>query len=80
MSVQRIYVINARQRTDGWPYSTALSWWRTAVPPTKTFTDPRLCAAIVGRLTFGGDTSDTGTDPYRLASTRQLGPKAPEYG
>jgi IstB-like ATP binding protein len=26
----------------------SFSWW------TKTFTDPRLCAAIVDRLTFGG--------------------------
>lgn len=26
---------------------------------TKTFTDPRLCAAIVGRLTFGGNIIET---------------------
>ncbi len=31
---------------------------------TKTFTGPRLCAAIVDRLTL------TGTDSYRLAGTR----------
>jgi DNA replication protein DnaC len=37
---------------------------------TKTFTDPRLCAAIVDRLTFGGNIIDTGTESYRLASTR----------
>jgi DNA replication protein DnaC len=36
---------------------------------TKTFTDPRLCAAIVDRLTFGGNILDTGTDSYRLAHT-----------
>ena len=35
---------------------------------TKTFTDPRLCAAIVDRLTFGGNIIETGTDSYRLAS------------
>jgi DNA replication protein DnaC len=29
---------------------------------TKTFTDPRLCAAIVDRLTFGGNIIETGTD------------------
>jgi DNA replication protein DnaC len=29
---------------------------------TKTFTDPRLCAAIVDRLTFGGNIIDAGTD------------------
>ena len=36
---------------------------------TKTFTDPRLCAAIVDRLTFGGNIIETGT-AYRLAHTR----------
>lgn len=36
---------------------------------TKTFTDPRLCAAIVDRLTFGGNLIQTGTDSYRLAIT-----------
>jgi DNA replication protein DnaC len=45
-------------------------------PPTstrrwgETFTDPRLCAAIVDRLTFGGNIIETGTDSYRLARTR----------
>jgi DNA replication protein DnaC len=37
---------------------------------TKTFTDPRLCAAIVDRLTFGGNIIETGSDSYRLAQTR----------
>ena len=37
---------------------------------TKTFTDPRLCAAIVDRLTFGGNIIETGTDSYRLAATK----------
>jgi hypothetical protein len=37
---------------------------------TKTFTDPRLCAAIVDRLTFNGTIIETGTDSYRLATTR----------
>jgi DNA replication protein DnaC len=37
---------------------------------TKTFTDPRLCAAIVDRLTFGGNIIETGTASYRLAQTR----------
>jgi len=37
---------------------------------TKTFTDPRLCAAIVDRLTFGGNIIETGTASYRLAHTR----------
>jgi DNA replication protein DnaC len=37
---------------------------------TKTFTDPRLCAAIVDRLTFGGNIIETGTHSYRLAHAR----------
>ena len=37
---------------------------------TKTFTDPRLCAAIVDRLTFGGNIIETGTTSYRLAHAR----------
>src|SRR3954453_19531877 len=37
---------------------------------TKTFTDPRLCAAIVDRLTFGGTIIETGTSSYRLAHGR----------
>lgn len=37
---------------------------------TKTFTDPRLCAAIVDRLTFNGTIIETGTDSCRLASAR----------
>jgi DNA replication protein DnaC len=37
---------------------------------TKTFTDPRLCAAIVDRLTFAGNIIETGTNSYRLAHTR----------
>ncbi len=38
---------------------------------TKTFTDPRLCAAIVDRLTYGGQIINTGTQSYRLAHTRK---------
>jgi DNA replication protein DnaC len=37
---------------------------------TRTFADPRLCAAIVDRLTFGGNIIETGTDSYRLAHSR----------
>jgi len=37
---------------------------------TKTFTDPRLCAAIVDRLTFAGNIIETGTSSYRLAHAR----------
>lgn len=34
---------------------------------TDTFTDPRLCAAIVDRLTYHGTIIETGTHSYRLA-------------
>ena len=37
---------------------------------TKTFTDPRLCAAIVDRLTFAGQIIETGTTSHRLAHAR----------
>jgi DNA replication protein DnaC len=38
---------------------------------TSTFTDPRLCAAIVDRLTYNGHIIETGTTSYRLAHTRK---------
>lgn len=41
---------------------------------TKTFTDPRLCAAIVDRLTFAGQIIETGTVSYRLAHARKSRP------
>jgi DNA replication protein DnaC len=37
---------------------------------TRTFTDPRLCAAIIDRLTFAGNVLETGTKSYRLAHAR----------
>ncbi|WP_339153725.1 ATP-binding protein [Actinomadura luteofluorescens] len=37
---------------------------------TRTFTDPRLCAAIVDRLTFNATIIETGTQSYRLAQSR----------
>jgi len=38
---------------------------------TDTFTDPRLCAAIVDRLTYHGTIIETGTHSYRLAHGRR---------
>ena len=35
-----------------------------------TFTDPRLCGAITDRLTFNALIIETGTDSYRLRTTR----------
>ncbi len=45
---------------------------------TSTFTDPRLCAAIVDRLTFDAHIITTGTDSYRLrtAQARHQAPRA----
>lgn len=37
---------------------------------SKTFTDPRLCAAIVDRLTFNATLIETGKESYRLARTK----------
>ena len=36
----------------------------------KAVTDPRLVAAIVDRVTFNGHIIETGTESYRLSSTR----------
>ena len=36
----------------------------------QTFTDPRLCSAIVDRLTFNGMIVMTGKNSYRLAATQ----------
>jgi len=47
---------------------------------TKTFTDPRLCAAIVDRLTYDATIIETGTTSYRLAHTRAAGAKPPWWG
>jgi DNA replication protein DnaC len=43
---------------------------------TKTLTDPRLCSAIVDRLTYHGTIIETGTDSYRLAQTRAQAERA----
>jgi DNA replication protein DnaC len=43
---------------------------------TRTFTDPRLCAAIVDRLTFNGTIIETGTESYRLAQAQKQHPTA----
>ena len=42
----------------------------------RTFTDPRLCAAIVDRLTFDAHIIETGSESYRLKTTRQKQQKA----
>ncbi len=37
----------------------------------QTFTDPRLCTAIIDRLTFNAYLIETGTDSYRLRTTQE---------
>ena len=41
----------------------------------QTFTDPRLAAAVVDRLTFKAHIVDTGTQSYRLRATRAAKPR-----
>ena len=45
--------------------NSAFSEW------AHTFTDPRLCAAIVGRLTFDASIIETGTESFRLRTTER---------
>ncbi len=42
-----------------------------------TFTDPRLAAAVVDRLTFRAHIIETGTDSYRLRTSRSKRPTKP---
>jgi DNA replication protein DnaC len=48
----------------------------------RTFTDPRLAAAVVDRLTFHAHIIETGTDSYRLRATRlaKKGSRRPHNG
>ena len=40
-----------------------------------TFTDPRLCSAIIDRLTFNAHIIETGTNSYRLRTTKTGTPR-----
>ena len=60
-------VLTEREEKNG--MAIASNAWCS--PWTKTFTGPRLCAAIVDRLTFGGNIIETGSDSYRLAHARR---------
>lgn len=59
-------VLTEREETNSIAIASnqAFSGW------TNTFTDPRLCAAIIDRLTFAGLIIETGTQSYRLAHAR----------
>jgi DNA replication protein DnaC len=55
--------------------NSAFSEW------ARTFTDPRLCAAIVDRITFEAHIIETGTESYRLRATqRQRATTQPNTG
>jgi DNA replication protein DnaC len=41
----------------------------------QTFTDPRLTAAVVDRLTFNAHIIETGTQSYRLRKSRAARPR-----
>ena len=47
-----------------------LTWHLRRAWAPLTFTDPRLCAAIVDRLTFDAHIITTGTDSYRLRTAQ----------
>jgi DNA replication protein DnaC len=49
--------------TDHKPEPVPVEW-------TRTFTDPRLCAAIVDRLTYDAHIISTGSDSYRLRTAQ----------
>jgi DNA replication protein DnaC len=44
----------------------------------QTFTDPRLAAAVVDRLTFNAHIIETGTESYRLRTSRRAKPGSPK--
>jgi DNA replication protein DnaC len=50
--------------------STAIASNEAFTGWSRTFTDPRLCAAIVDRLTFNATLIETGTESYRLARSK----------
>ncbi len=45
----------------------------------RTFADPRLCAAIVDRITFQANIIETGTDSYRLRTTKHTHKPGPNH-
>jgi DNA replication protein DnaC len=59
-------VLTEREETN----SVAIASNQSFSSWTRTFTDPRLCAAIIDRLTFARNIIETGTQSYRLAHAR----------
>lgn len=46
-------------------------WPRVKASRRPTFTDPRLCTAIVDRVTFNAHIVETGTQSYRFAQSQK---------
>jgi len=63
-------VLSEREERSAIASNEPFSGW------TKTFTDPRLCAVIVVRLTFAGQIIETGTTSYGLATPARGAPPA----
>ncbi len=59
-------VVTEREETN----SVAIASNQSFSAWTKTFTDPRLCSAIIDRLTFAGNIIETGSQSYRLTHAR----------
>ncbi|WP_305809377.1 ATP-binding protein [Streptomyces sp. Go40/10] len=53
------------RRAIGTASSAPFSEWK------QTFTDPRLCTAIVDRVTFNAHIVETGTQSYRFAQPQR---------
>jgi hypothetical protein len=56
---------------DGCPGLRGFQTHRRTCRTTCPLTDPRLCAAIVDRLTLGANIIETGTGSYRLAHAQR---------
>ncbi|MDX3310621.1 hypothetical protein P1S61_16360 [Streptomyces sp. ME08-AFT2] len=76
-AVRRLVLLNRGQQGGArrgliisGPVTTGKTTAMQQLGRTVELADPRLCAAIVDRLTFGGNLIQTGTDSYRLAITQ----------
>lgn len=61
----QVFTEREERRAIGIASNAPFSEWK------QTFTDPRLCAAIVDRVTFNAHIIETGTDSFRLAQTQE---------
>ncbi|WP_415924815.1 ATP-binding protein [Streptomyces sp. AK04-3B] len=61
----QVFAERGERRAIAIASNAPLSEWK------QTFTDPRLCSAIVDRVTFNAHIIETGTDSFRLAQTQE---------